>query len=362
MNDKYWLGFNLSKGIGSAKTQYLLDYFGSLEQAWGASESQLQKIGLDRRAIRQFLTTRDTIDLDAEWQKLETSGYRLLTWQSPEYPSALRNIPTSPPVLYVWGDISPTDQQAIAVVGTRRLTQYGRQMTRQLVQALVSSGFAIISGLARGIDAIAHQTALEMGGRTIGVLGSGLNRFYPAQNRKLAEQIANGQGAVITEYALETPPDAKNFPPRNRIVSGLSLGTLVVEAGEKSGALITANFALDQGREVFALPGYITSKASLGTNRLIQQGAKLVLSVEDILEELQVERVVAQTAVRHIIPASTEEEALLNYLSQEPIHIDELARQTEMSTHLVSSTLTLMELKGMVQQVGGMTYVRNKLL
>lgn len=356
---KYWLGFNLVKGIGPAKLQALLDYYGHIGAAWRAQESQLRLLGFDRRTILAFQETRQTVDLDAYQQQVEKAGLTVLTWDSEGYPAGLRQVPAAPPLLYVASTLTEADRWAVAVVGTRRLTTYGRQITRELVTGLVHSGVTVVSGLARGIDIIAHKTALEMGGRTIAVLGSGLDAIYPPEHRTIAAQIVqNGQGALVSEYALGVQPDARNFPPRNRIISGLTLGTVVVEAGEPSGALITANFALEQNREVFAVPGNINSPASRGPNRLIQQGAKLVTRVEDILEELNLTLVTEQVAVQLALPESAEEAALLATLTAQPTHIDDLSRETGLPAALVSSTLTLMELKGIVQQVGGMNYVR----
>ncbi len=357
---KYWLGFNLVKGIGSAKTQALLDAFDSVAAAWMATESQLKKLGFDQRAIQSLSEARATLNLDACLAQVEKAGISLLTWDSPAYPAYLREIPSPPPVLYVQGELQERDRFAMAVVGTRRLTTYGRQVTRDLVTGLVQSGVTIVSGLARGIDAVAHKTALDLNGRTIAVLGSGLDCVYPTEHRSLAQQIAAGNGAVISEYALGVQPDAKNFPPRNRVISGLSLGVVVVEAGEQSGALITTKFAIEQDREVFAVPGNVTSPVSRGPNRLIQQGAKLVLSVEDILEELNLQLAVEQTAVQLALPGTAEEIALYQQLTAQPIHIDELSRTTGLPSSVISSTLTLMELKGMVQQVGGMNYVLSR--
>lgn len=353
---KYWLGFNLVKGIGPAKVQALLDYFGSLTHAWQANEYELQKIGLDRRAIKTFLQTRREVDLEAALQKVEEAQISLLTWEMPAYPTYLREISNPPPLLYYLGDLLEQDQWAVAVVGTRRLTSYGRQVTRDLVAGLVQHNITVVSGLARGIDAVAHKTAVELGGRTLAVLGSGLDCVYPAEHRSLAQEIIQGQGAVISEYGLGIQPEAKNFPPRNRIISGLSLGVIIVEAGERSGALITTNFALEQDREVFAVPGNINSPASRGPNRLIQEGAKLVTQVDDVLEELNLLMVAERTAVQLALPETAEEIALYSHLSGQPLHIDELSRATGLPSALVSSTLTLMELKGMVQHVGGMNY------
>lgn len=354
----YWLGFNLVKGIGPAKFQALLDYFGEAGAAWRASEDALQRVGIDRRAIAALREVQANVDLVQVAERVAQAGVALLTWQSPDYPRLLREIPGAPPLLYVAGRLQEMDNWSVAVVGTRRLTPYGRQVTRELVAGLARSNVTIVSGLARGIDAIAHQTALEAGGRTIAVLGSGLENVYPPEHRGLVQQIVEGgQGAVVSEYPLEAMPEARNFPPRNRIISGLSLGVIVVEAGERSGALITTSFAAEQGREVFAVPGNINSRASAGTNRLIQEGAKLVASVEDVLEELNLTMVTQQVAVQMALPESAEEAALMAHLSPQPVHVDDLVEASGLSSAQVGSTLALMELKGMVQQVGGMKYV-----
>lgn len=353
---KYWLGFNLVKGIGPAKLQALLDVFDSLADAWQATDLQLQKIGFDQRAILSLREARTQLDLDRCLAQVEAAGVSLLTWNSTNYPACLREIPNSPPVLYQQGNLLVEDRLGVAVVGTRRLTSYGRSVTRDLVLGLVQNGVTIVSGLARGIDAVAHKTALDAGGRTIAVLGSGLDCVYPAENRPLAQQIIQ-QGVLLSEYGLGVQPEAKNFPPRNRIITGLSLGVIVVEAGEESGALISAQFALEQNREVFAVPGNINSPVSKGTNRLIQQGAKLVTGIDDVLEELSLRVVAEQTAVQLALPETAEEAALLSHLSGQPIHIDDLSRAAGLPSSMVSSTLTLMELKGMVRQVGGMNYV-----
>lgn len=357
-NLKYWLGFNLVKGIGPAKLQALLDAFEDIRGAWQASQSELERTGLDRRAIRTFLETRDEVDLDTYLKQVKNAGVSVLTWESDAYPRYLREAPAPPPVLYVAGEILEQDQWAVAVVGTRRLSAYGRQMTREVVTGLVRNNVTIVSGLARGIDGIAHKTAVEVGGRTIAVLGSGIDCLYPPEHRGLARRIIKERrGAIVSDYSLGTQPEAKNFPPRNRIISGLSLGVVVVEAGKKSGALITANFALEQDRDVFAVPGNVNSRASEGTNQLIQQGAKLVMTAEDVLEELNLTMAPQQMVVQMAMPESEQEATLLRQLSREPSHVDELCRASGMSSADVSSTLAIMELKGMVQQVGGMRYV-----
>jgi DNA processing protein len=356
--DKYWLGFNLVKRVGPAKIQALLSYYGDIQAAWEADSALLDKLGFDKKAKKNLIQARKTLDLDQELEKVRSKNISILTWDSPDYPSYLREVDSPPPLLYVVGRFEEIDRWAVAVVGTRRVTPYGRQMTQEIVAGLVYNGVTIISGLARGVDAIAHKTALESGGRTIAVLGSGPDNVYPPEHRDLARQIVRGRGAVISEYPLGTEPDAKNFPPRNRIISGLSLGVVVIEAGERSGATITTKRALEQGREVFAVPGNLNSLASRGTNRLIQRGeAKLITNADDVLEELNLHMVFEHTAVQKALPETEDEAALFEYLSGEPVHIDDLSRSTGLSSQVVSSTLTLLELKGIVRQVGGMNYV-----
>jgi DNA processing protein len=353
---KYWIGFNVVPGIGAARFQALLDFFGDAETAWHADSDSLRAAGLDRRSLESLLTYRARLDLDQEVEKIERVGVQVLTLRGTGYPPLLREVHHPPPVLYVRGELTQADEWSVAFVGTRRATVYGREATRRLAGDLAGAGITIVSGLARGIDAQAHQAALDAGGRTIGVLGCGIDRIYPAENVKLARAIAD-RGALITEYPMGTPPDAANFPPRNRIISGLSLGVVIVEAGETSGAMITAGFALEQGRDVFAVPGPIFSNQSRGTNKLIQNGAKLVLGYEDILQELNLTMVAEHREVQAIVPENETESLLLQHLSHEPIHIDEIGRESGLPITTVSSTLALMELKGMVKQVGGMNYI-----
>jgi DNA processing protein len=353
---KYWVGFNSIPGIGRVRLTQLENYFGSLENAWKASPGELKQAGLDsvaRRAINQW---RPNVSPEDEMEKLERYGVKVLTCHDPSYPSRLREIYDYPPVLYVRGSILPEDEWCLSVVGTRRATVYGRQVTEEIVADLARSKITIVSGLAKGIDTIAHQSALSAGGRSIAVFASGLDIVYPGENAKLARRIIE-QGALISEYPLGTRPRAENFPRRNRILSGLSLGVLVVEAGEASGALITAHMALEQNRDVFAIPGSILSPASRGTNHLIQEGAKLVRDYTDILEELNLMSVARQMEMREILPESETESVLLRQLSAEPIHIDEVCRSSGLPAATVSSTLAMMELKGLVKQVGTMNYV-----
>ncbi len=353
---KYWVGFNIVRGIGPMRFRALLDHFGDLEKAWHADARELKKAGLDQRALENLTTGRSTISLDGEMEKIERQGAKVLTWDDPAYPPRLLNIYNPPPVLYVKGEILSEDQWAVAVVGTRRATVYGKEAARWIAGDLARNRVTIVSGLARGIDSEAHRAALDAGGRTIAVLGSGIDIIYPPESRRLAQAVVE-RGALVSEYAIGTPPEAGNFPPRNRIISGLSLGVVIVEAGERSGALITGDFALEQGREVFAVPGNIFRRKSMGTNKLIQQGAKPVLSVEDVLEELNLTMVSKQAEVRAVVPENETEATLLEYITAEPIHVDEIGEKSGLPIAQVSSTLALMELKGMVRQVGGMNYV-----
>ncbi len=352
---KFWVGFNIVRGIGPARFRLLLDHFGSLRAAWEAPESALREAGLDRRALANLLEARKSLDLDRTLEAVTRTGAHVLTWEDDGYPTALRNIHDPPPVLYVKGALTEVDAWALAVVGTRKATAYGRQVTEQLVGTLARSGLTIVSGLAKGIDAIAHRAALDAGGRTIAVLGCGIDVIYPSDHRDLAREVVSA-GALISDYPLGTQPEAGNFPPRNRIISGLSMGVLISEAGEDSGALITADYALQQGRDVFAVPGNVLAPSSRGANRLIQDGAKLVMDAEDILAELNLGMATHQAEVREAIPATEAEARLFSFLAAEPMHIDDLCRISRMSIAEVSSNLTLMELKGLVRQVGAMQY------
>ncbi len=355
-DDGYWVGFNIVRGIGPTRMRALLDYFGDVERAWHASPNELRSAGLDRRSLENLLAVRSKLDLDQELERIAAAGARVLTWESPDYPHLLREISAPPPVLYVKGTITEKDAWAVSVVGTRRTSDYGREVTRRLTGALARNGITIVSGMARGIDGEAHRAALKAGGRTIAVLGCGIDRVYPPEYRKLAQEIA-AHGALVSDYPLGTKPEGKNFPPRNRIISGLSLGVLIVEAGVRSGALITADYAAEQGRDVFAVPGSILAHGHAGTNALIQDGAKVVLGPGDILEELNLTMVAEQVEARQVLPANETEEALLTHLSADPTHVDELQQQLSLPIAQVTSTLALMELKGMVRQVGGMKYV-----
>lgn len=355
---KFWVAFSRIPGVGTKRYQAMLARFGTLAHAWSATRSELKEAGLDQRTVRVIADERVSIEPDAEWERLEKVGVRTLTWNDSGYPARLKEIDDSPPLLYLKGDLLPQDELSIAVVGTRRATPYGRQVAEEMSFQLASNHITVVSGLARGIDAIAHRSALQAGGRTIAVLACGLDLIYPPEHKKLASEIIE-RGALISEQPLGTQPRGDYFPRRNRILSGMSLGVLVVEGDIKSGALITVDFANDQGREVFAVPGSVFSTQSRGTNLKIQRGeAKLVLKVDDILEELNLQTAPQQIEMIELNPATDTEAELLRHISREPVHIDEVCRESGLPVSTVSSLLAMMELKGLVREIGSKAYVR----
>ncbi len=352
----YWVGFNLVKGIGAVRFRTLLAHFGDAASAWQASAEALRETGLSPKLVENLQQVRSQVSLERVWEEIHKQGVSVLTWDEEAYPRGLKEVDQPPPVLYVRGELRPEDEWAVAVVGTRRITAYGRQVAEEIAGVLARNGVTVVSGLARGIDTVAHQAALNAGGRTLAVLGCGVDRIYPPENRRLAERIISN-GALISDYPMGTPPEGQNFPPRNRIISGLSLAVVIVEAGLTSGALITASFAADQGREVFAVPGNIRAAQSKGTNRLIQEGAHPLLDPQEVLEALNLTMVAEHRSARLVLPADPVEAQLFQVLNQEPMHIDEIRARTDMPIEKVSATLALMELKGMVRQVGGMQYI-----
>lgn len=353
----YLVGLSLLPGIGPARFHRLLERCGEPERAWRASEQELISVGVDAKSLPALLEARRAISIEGELEKLRRLEVTVLSEDDAAYPPRLKEIYTPPALLYVKGEITRQDDQGIGVVGTRSPSVYGKELTGRIVPELVASGLTIVSGMARGIDSIAHAAALDAGGRTLAVLGCGIDVIYPAENRRLHARIQQ-QGAVITEYPLGTKPDAFNFPARNRIISGLSLGSVVVEARIGSGALITADYALEQNREVFAFPGRATDRGSSGCNKLIREGrAKLVTSSDDILAELDLTVAVQQLEIKTVIPANDDEGKLLALLSHDPIHIDELVRHTTLPAPTVASTLMMLELKGSIRQVSTMSFV-----
>jgi len=352
----YWVGFHRVPYIGPHRIGKLIGHFGGLDRAWRASTRDLSAV-LDQRAIESLVSTRATLDLDTEMELLARDGIDVITIPESRYPRLLAQIPAPPPVIYMRGTLVPEDDVAVAIVGTRRFTAYGREVTSRLASELAEMGVTIVSGLARGIDGFAHQAALRAGGRTIAVLGSGVNVIYPYEHRGLAEEIVE-RGALLSDYPPDRKPDAPNFPARNRIISGLSLGVVVTEAPNRSGALITTDFAADQGREVFIVPGSILSPASEGCNRLLREGARPVASAADILEDLRLGQRSTQVPKQQVLPLDDDERRLLALLTADPQHIDEVAAGANLPIARASALLFTMELNNLVRNAGAQHYTR----
>jgi DNA processing protein len=363
----YWLALRRA-GLGSTNFSLLLRHFGGVAAAWAAPAEELGRAGLEAQYVRGFEKARAAFVPGREEELLAKAGARALTWEDADYPACLRDIPQSPPVLFVRGSQGPEFERAVAVVGTRHVTPYGRQAAEQFSQALAAAGVAIISGLARGVDAIAHRVALEGGVPTVAALAGGIDQVYPRENAGLAERIVE-QGCLVSEYPPGIPARADYFPRRNRIVAGLARATLVVEAGEGSGALHTANWAFEQGRDVFSIPGSVFSRQSRGTNQLIRENtARLVATPEQLCEELNLLTAGSQLtlngerprrpqpAPEPLKPATKEEGQVLHWLQAGPRHVDEIARASGIPVAELSGTLQLLELEGRVRQAGPMTY------
>ncbi len=357
----YFHAFNLFyERIGPARFKKILGYFGSLEKAWkGSGVSDFIAAGLEEDLAREIATRRPQINLEKEMEKMAQEDIEIVTILDENYPKLLKEIYDPPHVLYLKGILKAEDEFSLAIVGTRRLSNYGYQAAEKISYDLAQAGMTIVSGLAQGIDTLAHLGAVKQKKRTVAVLGSSLGKddIFPSTNRKLAEMIIQEGGAILSEYPLGALALRHHFPARNRIVSGLALGVLVIEAPEKSGALLTARHALEQNREVFALPGSIFSPNSLGPNNLIKMGAKLVTDAQDILEELNLKSLVQNIETRQILADTKEEQMILDNLSHEALAIDKLVQLTKLETSLVNSTLSLMEMKGKVKNLGGAQYV-----
>lgn len=376
----YWLALRRA-GLGATNFALLLATFKTIEAAWHAPAERLAAAGIEPQYLRAMSKARNTFDGERELALMEKHGARALTWLDEGYPPNLRDIPQSPPVIFVRGALGPQFEQAVAVVGTRHVTPYGRQAAEHFCSVLATSGVAIISGLARGVDAIAHRVALENGAPTVAVLAGGIDQVYPRENAGLAERIVEN-GCLVSEYPVGIPARRDYFPRRNRILSGLAKATLLVEAGEGSGALHTANWAFEQGRDVFAIPGSIFSRQSQGTNQLIRENtAKLVATPEQLCQELNLlstgvqapmrfeapqpalfERTAEATAraatQQTSVPKAADSHPLVQMLGAGPLHIDEIARNAGLPIAEVSATLQILELEGRVRTAGPMTYAR----
>lgn len=353
------VGLNNIDSVGAIRLRRLLNHFGTAERAWSADLASLITGGIEENVANKIIFERDKLDLELLWEKILIEKIGLITIFDVDYPKLLKEIYNPPILLYLRGAFEPRDEFAVAVVGTRKVTSYGAQVAGDIARPLAKNGVTIISGLALGVDTLAHEAALDVGGRTIAVIGSGLDwrSIYPIENRFLAERIVDAGGMIISEFPLGMPPLKQNFPLRNRIISGLSLGTVVIEAGESSGALLTANIALEQNREVFAVPGSIYNRNAVGPNELIKKGAKLVSGAPDILESLNLNMAASFVEAQKISADSPEEEKILQFISKEPIHVDDLVRQTGLASPAVNATLVLMEMKGKVKNLGGQMYV-----
>ena len=361
---KYWVALGRVRLLGTVRFRRLEAYFGQAENAWTAAYGELKAAGMEDRVVKEIVATRDRVSPDDEMAKLERIGVKAINWRHQDYPARLKEISDPPPVLYYKGELLSSDERSLAVVGTRSPTSYGREVAATLTADLARNGLTIVSGLALGIDGIAHRAALDAGQRTIAVVANGLDIVYPRDHTGLSQRIAE-QGAVVSEMPLGVRPDSRSFPRRNRLISGISLGSLVVEAGEASGARWTVYHALEQNREVFCVPGSIFSPASRLTNRLIQEGAKLVSHANDVMEELnlsvvghQIEMRLAQESIPDLAINGDSESKLMDQLDHEPIHIDDIRRRAGMPITEVSGLLTMLELQGKVKQVGCMHYVR----
>lgn len=345
-------------GLGPRRFALLEAAFGDLRTAWEAPPGALRDAGLDTATRDAVARTRAEVTPEQELERLHAAGVRAVCPGWPGYPTRLAEIDDPPPVLYVRGEWQPQDEWAVAVVGTRRATAYGREAARMIAQGLAAHGVTVVSGLARGIDTVAHRAALDAGGRSVAGVANGLDTVYPAENRGLARDL-EAQGAVISDYPLGTKPRAEFFPRRNRILSGVSLGTVVVEGAFRSGAMITARYAGEQNRDVFAVPGSIFAPGSEGPLGLIRDGAVPVTRIEDIVEALHLRVAGTQLDLGHAAPHLTAtEEVLVAALDGDPRHIDVVVRESGLAASEVSGTLALLELKGVVRNVGGMQYVR----
>jgi DNA processing protein len=372
---KYYHGLNLIPSIGPVKIRKLIRHFGFVERVWKAMPDELAEVeGFSRVMAESFAQERNKINLDKAWEGIEKKGYSCVTWEDEDYPLLLQEIYDPPPIIYFCGDIKAAGINCLAIVGSRRHSLYGKEIAHKFASKLSDYGLSVVSGMARGIDTWAHKGALDAGGKTVAVLGCGLDICYPPENRVVKEKI-QVSGAVISEFPPGSQPLPQNFPRRNRIISGLSQGTIVIEAGEKSGALITADFALEQGREVFAVPGSIASPYSKGCHKLLKEGAKLVEKVEDIIEEISLSFInepffpVNRDDTNHIpgsesgfekqLQLEPEEGTLLKFISYEPLSLEDIVSLSKIPLSLVNALLLKLELKGAIKQLPGKYFVRN---
>jgi DNA processing protein len=359
--DKYLVALNRIEKLTPLRFKKLLSYFADdVERMWNSTISEWREAGIENNALSEIWEIKSEINPEKEFQKLQNIGGGVIGITNPKYPRLLKEIYDSPPVLLFLGEFPiAADDFAIGVVGTRVATSYGKQAASEISRGLAQAGITIVSGLAAGLDSVAHQAAVDMGKRTIAVFGCGLDTIYPPTNRNLAKAILDKGGCLLSEYPLGIKPTAYTFPKRNRIIAGLSRGVLVVEGREKSGSLITAQLANEFGREVFAIPGSIFSDVSAGPNRLIQQGAKPIISAADILESLEFTELSSKIEMRDVVADSPEEAKILTILKKTPLLADEITRESGFTANEASSILSLLEMKGLAKNLGGMQWVRS---
>ncbi len=358
----YLHGLNLMPQFGPARLLQITKNYKTFQEAYFAPKIELSRFGLDEKLIDEFLNLRQKINLEQETEKLAQEQIKLLTFRDKNYPELLLQIPKNPPLLYFKGTIPQADELCVAVVGTRNITNYGRMVVPQLVEPLVNAGAVIVSGMAFGVDSAAHEIAVKKNRRTIAVLGGGLDEhsLYPKHHTLLAQQIINAGGVLLSEYPIGTPNFKQNFVARNRIISGLCVATLIIECDLQSGTLITARHALDQNRQVYAVPGPIYSPQSQGPNNLLKMGAKVITKAEDILDDLNLKTLPQQQEIQSLFGDSQEETTLLKLLSFEPIIINDLIKQSGLEASAVTSALTFLEMKGKIKNLGGQQYVLSR--
>ncbi|HZJ57243.1 MAG TPA: DNA-processing protein DprA [Clostridia bacterium] len=355
----YWIWLSQIPGVGAKRFHFLVEHFSGAHGVWAAPKGELLKLipHLGPSVVNEIANQRQNRILDKIYESSNSSDYRIVTLLDGEYPGLLKEIFDPPPILYCKGLPIDDNNPALAIVGSRRSTGYGRQMSERFGFQLAEAGVTVVSGLARGIDAMSHYGALKAGGKTIGVLGCGIDRVYPPENRKLFQTMEE-KGTIITEYPPGTSPLPGNFPARNRVISGMADGVLVIEAGLRSGALITVDFALEQGRDVYALPGNINVPQTVGTNKILKEGAKLITDIRDILEDLGISLADPGEA-----PGSVQldffESQVYNALQEGERHLEELARDTKMEIHKLNAVLTMLEVKGIVKQMPGKIFIKS---